>query len=71
MIDTKLLEEFIPNIDTWQYADVKKIKLLTKGEVQILADDVRYEYHSDKDVIDVCITALYYMKQLEEMLKSK
>lgn len=62
-MDIKVLEEIIPDIDKWEYGDLKKIKLLTKEQTETLMADVPYGYHSDKDIIDACVTALYYMKQ--------
>lgn len=70
MLDIKLLEKIIPNIDKWTYGDLKKIKLMEEKEMTDIIDCWNRNYSMDvianiikiEDVLRLCITALYYMK---------
>lgn len=73
MLDLDFLEEVIPNIDEWTYADLKKIKILSVNEI---LDNLKICCEANKGVgevdIDIevftnlCITAISHTIKKQE-----
>lgn len=71
MLDVKILEEIIPNINKWTYGDLKKIELMEEKDIiDILEYLSNYNHENElsvaiiniNDLFRLCITILYYMK---------
>ena len=61
MVDIKLLEDVIQDIDSWNYGDLKEIKLLSEEEIKKLTDDL--DMVCDNEILSLCVTALHHMRK--------
>lgn len=62
MLDNEFLEEAISNIENWNYGGLKEIKLLSEDEIKGIAYQVESGDYCDYDIINLCVTALRYLR---------
>lgn len=62
MVDIKLLEDVIGNIDEMTYGELKNIKLLSEDEVLKIAKRVNCDNYDNHDVYSLCVTLLNLLR---------
>lgn len=69
MVDIKLLEDVIQDIDSWNYGDLKEIKILSEEEIKKLTYDL--DNMCDNEILSLCVTALHHMRKSSIWIDSK